>query len=114
MAWYGWLALAVSMVGCVWGWRGFFRAIIAGCHRVEWGDVIFCILFATMLCWLWPVLLASDIVRAVFGPLDAGRVARVLGGESRKDKMARRERKVQEREDRVRRMEQDLEIAIAR
>lgn len=112
-----WLAIGYWLVAALTSWRLFFRylgdELCGNRWRVgpDWADVLVVSIAATltslMLGW---IVAPFRLLFRVLAPLDPAAAARALGGESRIEKVRRRERDLKDRERRVTAMEQELGI----
>lgn len=104
MPWWAWVlgGYCGPMIACFrWVWR----AVWEDCPNdpPEWADLPIGCLMTLVLLAFWPItLLVAEVEPAT--------LVRVIGGESRAQKQARRERELREREQAVRQAERDLGI----
>ena len=99
-----WLLCSVTQ------WRWSFRVSIDESDP-GWVDVIWFCGCATFVALLGgPLILLGRLFSATIGRGDAGAAVRILGGESRDDKLARLESERAEREAHIARLEQELGI----
>jgi hypothetical protein len=100
--------------GYLLAWRLWFRQFYSACAPLDLEALVLGLMVATLMgsvCSVlaWPYLMFR-LVDARSGDT-ADRIGRVLAGESREDKLERREREVLEREDRIAELERELRVA---
>lgn len=109
MPWWGWLAAGLIATGL---WRLSFRALVnILTPPIDGDDFAGCLLMATIgFLGIGPGVLVVGLIKRAAGTRDWGELAVLIAGETREQKLARREREVREREDYIRRMERELKL----
>jgi hypothetical protein len=110
----GWIAVVYMGTGYLLAWRLVFQQFYSGFAPLHLVNLVLGILVTTWfaaIVWVlaWPYLMFR-LVDARSGDT-ADRIGRVLAGESREDKLERREREVLEREERIAELERELQVA---
>lgn len=104
----GWVLC--GLVAARWVFRA-FAADIGQYGGLDWMDVTGGLFIAVIVgLFFWPLAAAFAALRAAVGGKDADAFARRLGGESREQKMQRRERELWDREARIRALEREAGI----
>lgn len=112
MSWYGWLLLAFSVLPMPWAWRSTFRASVnvMRISYTDWFDVSVSAFIASLAMFAWPLVLMIASLNRALRVTSAEDFAAKVGGETRGEKLKRREREVAERERHIRDLERELEV----
>lgn len=113
MSWYGWLSLAGSLAPMPWIWRLAFRGTVKSMTygSADWLDVSFAAIIGVFAMCVWPLVLLCLVLKMGLHFTSADDFAARVGGSTREDKLKRREREVANREQRIRDLEREMEIA---
>ncbi len=118
MAWYGWLSLAVSLLGCLWGARVIAWAAIKDVNggrvnNIEGDDYAFGAFTGLVLCWIWPLLLLYRMVNRFTPGNDLGVLLVAPHSYRRHRQLEKAQRRIGDLERQVEQAEREKERALA-